>query len=298
MLEFVKPKLTDKQWINKYLYGTKRFGCEYTFGNIYMWSAVYKTRIAVISDMFISCTSDEDADVCRFCFPIGDGDLKNAVLELISKTKEQQHSLEFFGLTAEDVIKMEKILPNTFSYEPYRNGFDYIYLCDDLINLSGKKYHSKRNHISAFKKENEWSYEPIDSGNIDECKRMNKIWLEKNRDKNPEAIDNEYLAIKSGFDYYNELGLTGALLRVNGEVIAFTMGERLNDETFCTHFEKAYSEIRGAYPMINREFAFNALSEYKYINREEDTGSEGLRKAKMSYYPEILLEKFRAIYRG
>jgi hypothetical protein len=127
---------------------------------------------------------------------------------------------------------------------------------------------------------------------------MNKIWLEKNRDKNPEAIDNEYLAIKSGFDYYNELGLTGALLRVNGEVIAFTMGERLNDETFCTHFEKAYSEIRGAYPMINREFAFNALSEYKYINREEDTGSEGLRKAKMSYYPEILLEKFRAIYRG
>jgi len=298
MSDFTKPKIEDKQWVDKYLSATKRFGCEYTFGNIFMWSAVFKTRIAVINDMFITCTSDEDAEVCRFCFPVGKGDLKGAVSQVISNVKEQGHSLEFFGLTAEDVIAMDKVLPDTFYYEPYRNGFDYIYLCDDLINLPGKRYHSKRNHISAFIKENNWSYEPINAGNIEECKKMNENWLKKNRDKNPESIDNEYLAIKLGFEHFKELGLIGALLRVDGEVVAFTMGEKLNDETFCTHFEKAYSEIRGAYPMINREFAYNALSDFKYINREEDTGSEGLRKAKLSYYPEILLEKFRAIYRG
>ncbi|HZJ78643.1 MAG TPA: phosphatidylglycerol lysyltransferase domain-containing protein [Clostridia bacterium] len=295
---FHRPKIEDKEWVDNIIYKANRYGCEYTFGNILMWSVVFYTRIAIIEDMFVSCTSDEGADVCTFCFPIGEGDLKGAVTKLLNMTKEKGHSLEFFGLTAEDVTVLDKLFPNSFDFKQYRNGFDYIYLSDDLINLKGKKYSSKRNHINAFNKRNEWSYETINETNIEECKKMHKKWMELNKDKNPKDIENEFKVIKLGFEHYDELGLVGGLIRVDGDVVAFTMGEKLNDETFCTHFEKAFAEMRGAYPVINREFAHNALQDYKYINREEDTGSEGLRKAKLSYHPEILLEKYKAFYRG
>ena len=107
-------------------------------------------------------------------------------------------------------------------------------------------------------------------------------------------MDEELDAINISFENYFDLGFVGGLLRANGEVVAFTFGEEMNPEVFCTHIEKAYADVRGAYPMINREFAANALSQYKYINREDDTGSEGLRKAKLSYCPDILLEKYMA----
>lgn len=186
--------------------------------------------------------------------------------------------------------KVEAMFPGKFEFEPLRDSYDYIYLTENLINLPGKKFHGKRNHIAAFVRDNEWSYEPITADNLDECIAMNAEWERRNREKDPEAMDDELDAINISFKNYFELGFVGGLLRANGEVVAFTFGEEMNPEMFCTHIEKAYADVRGAYPMINREFAANALSQYKYVNREDDTGSEGLRKAKLSYYPDILLE--------
>lgn len=127
-------------------------------------------------------------------------------------------------------------------------------------------------------RENEWSYEPITADNLDECRAMNAEWEHRNREKDPEAMDDELDAINISFENYFDLGFVGGLLRANGEVVAFTFGEEMNPEVFCTHIEKAYADVRGAYPMINREFAANALSQYKYINREDDTGSEDCAK--------------------
>lgn len=199
-----------------------------------------------------------------------------------------------FGLNNECVKKVEELFPGKFDFEPLRDSFDYIYLTENLINLPGKKFHGKRNHIAAFMRENEWSYEPITADNLDECRAMNAEWERRNREKDPEAMDDELDAINISFENYFDLGFVGGLLRANGEVVAFTFGEEMNPEVFCTHIEKAYADVRGAYPMINLEFAANALSQYKYINREDDTGSEGLRKAKLSYCPDILLEKYMA----
>jgi len=84
-----------------------------------------------------------------------------------------------------------------------------------------------------------------------------------------------------------ELKLTGGLIRVEGRVIAFAIGEPLNPDTFVVHIEKAFADIQGAYPIINQQFAANAAKDYLYVNREEDTGSEGLRKAKLSYRPDF-----------
>ena len=127
---------------------------------------------------------------------------------------------------------------------------------------------------------------------------MNDSWEEKNLEKNPEEIGNERIAITRGLDKFFELGFTGGVLRVDGQVVAYTFGEPLSDKVFCTHVEKAFADMRGGYPAINQMFAENALSSYKLINREEDTGSEGLRKAKESYYPAVLLPKYRAVYTG
>ena len=124
---------------------------------------------------------------------------------------------------------------------------------------------------------------------------MNERWFLLNVDKNPDGIDAERNVLKLAFDNYDKFDYSGALLRVNGKVVAFTFGEELNSNTFVTHFEKAYSDIRGAYPMINMLFAQNSINKYEFVNREDDVGSEGLRKAKLSYYPEILLEKFTAV---
>ena len=250
MLDFRPPVTEDRKWVAPIISHAKRFGCDYSFGDMFIWQHVYNIRIASHDGFLFSINgTDDDNGVKRptYGFPVGEGD-----------------------------------------------SFDYVYLTENLINLPGKKFHGKRNHIAAFMRENEWSYEPITADNLDECRAMNAEWERRNREKDPEAMDDELDAINISFENYFDLGFVGGLLRANGEVVAFTFGEEMNSEVFCTHIEKAYADVRGAYPMINREFAANALSQYKYINREDDTGSEGLRKAKLSYCPDILLEKYMA----
>ena len=144
----------------------------------------------------------------------------------------------------------------------------------------------------------DWKYEPINESNIKECLLLNEHWEKLNRQKNPEEINEEHRAINKALADYFELGLEGGVLTVQNEIVAFTFGEKLNDNTFCTHVEKAYGDIRGAYQMINRELARQLSDKYEYINREDDTGSEGLRNAKLSYHPHRLIIKYSAVYKG
>lgn len=296
MLEFRAPEMSDKAWVQQIMEHSGDMACEYCFGNLYMWSAVYNNTIANYNGLFLARDGNENS---MYIYPCGEGDKKSAIEELIRHAHATDGGpFKMYSLTPSKVRELDAMMPGKFQFYPMRDYFDYIYLTDDLIHLAGRKYHSKRNHIAYFKKTFAWSFEPIGEENIEACFAMNQKWEELNRQKNPEDIGDELVAIKRAFDKYFELDLTGGLLRANGEVVAYTIGERLNKKTFCTHIEKAFSDVRGAYPAINREFAANLLSGYQYINREEDTGSEGLRKAKQSYYPAILLPKYSAVYEG
>ncbi|MDE5964891.1 MAG: phosphatidylglycerol lysyltransferase domain-containing protein, partial [Eubacterium sp.] len=174
---------------------------------------------------------------------------------------------------------------------------DYIYSVEKMASLSGKKYHGKRNHITNFKKNNpDWSFEIIDSSNIDECIELHSNWINTHDDDSDYSF--EFEAVLTAFENYDKLGFVGGILKVDGKAIAYTMGERHSDELFVTHFEKAPPEIQGAYPIINQEFTKNCLMDYQFVNREEDLGLDGLRKAKQSYNPEILLKKGAAAYNG
>ncbi len=294
-MEFHSPTLFDRDWVEKAFLKGNTDCCEYCFGNIYMWSQIYNNKICNDNGIFVSVDlTDEPV----FCYPIGIGDKKATIERLIEHSKNLGGALEFFGVTDRDKEELECLFPNQFEITETREYFDYVYKTEDLANLVGRKYHSKKNHISYFEKNFDWKYEPITPENIEQCLLLNEHWERLNREKNPEEISQEHLAIKIALDSFFDLGLEGGVLTIQNEIVAFTFGERLNENTFCTHVEKAYGNIRGAYQMINRQLARQLLSRYEFINREDDTGSEGLRRAKLSYNPHRLVTKYSAIYKG
>ena len=195
-------------------------------------------------------------------------------------------------VTQEQFERLEQLYPGKFQIEYNRDYADYIYLSEKLRTLSGKKLHSKRNHLNKFKSEHEnWQFEYITETNSQECIEMAKKWGTLNGGEEDEDKQNELCVTINAIKNMDRLGLKGGLIRLDGEVIAFSLGEELCEDTFVVHIEKAYPHIQGAYPIINQQFVEHIAADYEFINREEDTGAEGLRKAKLSYYPAFLQEK-------
>lgn len=278
MLEFKTPCLEDAEKIREILKNSTGDNCQMCLGSFFNWGPEYNLKIAFSEGCLI--TRGGKKDKVNYCFPQGDGNKKKIIEELLP-----EENLHFYGLSSSDVKFLEKEFPGKFEIKENRNSSDYIYLVTDLAELKGKKYHSKRNHIKYFEKNYNWTYERLTSKNLSDCIRMTEKWIEENEDKLDDGIDVELDVIKRAFDNFEELGFVGGLIRVDGETVAWTLGEPLSEDTFCTHFEKAFASFRGAYPIINREFTKNELSNYVFVNREEDMGLEGLRKAKLSYHP-------------
>ena len=169
---------------------------------------------------------------------------------------------------------------------------DYVYETEKLATLAGKKLHGKRNHINKFMKlYPDWSYESIDDGNVEECFQMALKWRNLNGCDDDTEKNAEMCVTLNSLRLYKELGLRGGILRVNGEIAAFSLGEPVCSDTFVVHIEKAFADIEGAYPMINQQFVQHECMDYTYVNREDDAGSEGLRKAKLSYRPAFMVDK-------
>lgn len=295
MLEFKKPTLDDMDWVKKAMENSGEMACEYCFGNLYIWTDIYHNTIACHDGMLFARDGGEQP---VYLYPCGQGDIKKAVDELIACEKEDGKPLEMYCLTPEKVRELDALYPDEFEFTADRAYFDYIYLTSELGSLAGRKLHSKRNHISFFKNNFDWSYEKINKENLGECYYMNMLWEKQRNPDGDEELNAELSAINRAFEHYERLGFTGGLIRKDGEVVAYTFGEEINGKVFCTHVEKAFADIRGAYPMINQQFCLNELMDYKYVNREDDTGDEGLRQAKESYLPAILLPKFLAVHKG
>ncbi len=278
MLEFKTPTLGDVEKIKEILKNVTGDNCQMCLGSFYNWGPEYNLEIAFAHGCLV--TKGGRKGKVNYCFPQGDGDRKKIIEELM-----KEDNLSFYGLLESDVQFVEREFPGKFEFRENRDSADYIYLVEDMAELKGKKFHSKRNHIKYFEKNYNWTYERLTEKNLSDCIRMTEKWIEENEDKIEDGVDTELDVIKRAFDYFKPLGFTGGVIRVDGEVVAWTLGEKLSEDTFCTHFEKAFSSMRGAYPMINREFSKNELSSYTFVNREEDMGLEGLRKAKLSYKP-------------
>ena len=299
MLDFHMPTLDDKPWIDEIFKGTEYFGCFCSFATLWLWEKRYFTEVARMDDCLLLRGVDDEKNT-YYMYPMGKKyDIRKAIAALREDAERSGTHLTIYCAEGWECNELREVFPGEFAFAEQRGDYDYIYRTEDLINLSGKKYHAKRNHISKFVRSYpDWQYEGIDSMNIQECLEFAGTLLEKSTigldDDEESELRMENVAITKALHHFDTLGLVGGLLRVGGRVVAFTIGEPINSRVFVTHFEKADSDFDGAYTMINNQFAKSRLSDYEYDNREEDMDKEGLRKAKLSYYPAILLEKYSA----
>ena len=291
MISFKSITIDDRETIepffNKSIFGN----CDFSFPNIFAWKGLYNTTFAV-EDGYLYIRFHTAADSPGYLFPLGEGDLKLAIERIIQDAKARQSKFRLSSITPEMFNLIEKTMPGQCHYEKERSWYEYIYSSDDLVHLVGKKYQSKRNHINKFKRTYEWEYLPITPEIIPDCLNLYSQWCAENGGSNSEqTLIAERMATQQIFDNYQELGLIGSALRIDGEILAYSYGRPLTQDIFGVHAEKSLHKIHGGFTMINQQFVQHNCSDYRYINREEDLGIESLRQSKMSYYPTILLEK-------
>lgn len=295
-IEFKDIELKDKELITSFTQHSPYRHCDWSFSNLCSWRFLYHTQFAVREGYLLLRFR---ADGERFyMMPVGQGDLGCVLEELIEDARQADEPFRMLGIDADSRRELEALLPNRFNFTTDRDYADYLYLRTDLATLQGKKFQPKRNHINKFKRTYpHYTYTPITPDRIPECLALEAEWCRANDCDQHEGTGNERQALTYALQHFDELGLTGGILHAGGRIAAFTFGMPINEDTFGIHVEKADTRIEGAYAMINQEFANHIPQQYTYLNREEDLGIEGLRKAKLSYQPVLLLDKYTASLR-
>lgn len=291
MLEFRDIEITDKKRINSALAQSDFMGCEYSFANNMAWKRLSESKISFYKDFYICGAFKTDSNIPHFIFPAGKGDYRDVFSELKRFTDSIGKPLILSGVTENLLSLLDELFPDAFTCILDRDGSDYIYNSTDLIRLRGKKYHAKRNHLARFSKY-DYVYNTISEKDFDDCISFCTMTYNSRDGFNDHSFIAEQYAINTYFSYFKELDLKGGIIRINGQTAAVTIGEKLCSDTFCVHIEKADTVYNGIYAGINQRFAETEASEFKFINREEDLGIDGLRKAKLSYQPAFLLKKY------
>lgn len=277
-------KLTDKDKISELFKQNPPLISEHTFANLFVWRHMRPVEYAEIDDSLVFIVKSVDSTFPgRIIFgpPVGE-------LTLIEAAKK----LDETAVGAIRIpVEIDEDLSCAVDIEKDRDNSDYVYLVEDLATLVGRRFSKKRNHINRCLNNYSCSYEAISPANITECKEMAHRWCVQRQCHQEPGLCGEYQALNDCLDYFHELDLLGGAVLVDGQVEAIAIGEKLAPDTAVWHFEKANPEVQGLGQLINKWFAKYALSEFKYVNREQDLGVPGLRQAKKSYYPDHLLEK-------
>ena len=289
---FRRPALSDAELISDYFHKYPTRSCDRTFANVYLWAKFYQVEFTQYKNTLVF--RDNSAGY-GYAFPVGtDEDVREVIPDLIRDAEEAGKPFCLYGITREHFEQIEQWFPGQFTCEYNRDEADYVYETEKLATLSGKKLHSKRNHINKFKQvyDGRWEYEKLTEDQVEDCFQMAMRWRNENECEEDEEKNQEMCVTMNSLRLLKELCLIGGVLKIDGEIVAFTIGEAVNDDTFVVHIEKAFAEVDGAYTMINQQFVeHELLGKYQYVNREDDVGMEGLRKAKMSYHPVFMIEK-------
>ena len=295
MIDFQRVNLSHKAPYEAVLMAGSERGCEYSFANLYLWGL---QSVAFLNGCVARFSHFHGKSV--YPYPIGDGD-KQAVLEAILQDAEERGiPCRFTGITESDKDELEQLFPGKFFFKAERDSFDYVYDINDLADLRGRKFQSKRNHFNRFCADHpDHRAGPMTCDMLPKAKAFVEGWYARRLETNPEG---DYLlesvALARLFNHCGELDMEGLVLMDGEEILAITMGSRLSPNTFDIHFEKAREDVPGAYNAINCHFARHLRLKYpevQFLNREEDMGLEGLRTSKLSYRPHHMVEKYRAV---
>ena len=293
MIDFQKLDPARRAEYDRYLLQSGK-GCEYSFVNLSIWG---RQRAAFL-DGFLVLQSQFDRR-CVYPFPLGTGDILPVLEAIMQDARQRGIPCCFTGLREGDCRLLEQHFPGDFRIQPDRNSFDYLYAIDDLADLKGRKYQKKRNHLNRFRENHpNWRTEPICSANLPVVRELAAQWYASRKQTDPHgSFVLEQIALERALNCLETLALDGLLLWDGNMPLAFTLGSRLSADTYDVHFEKAREDVDGAYTAINQQFAFHIREkhpEIRFLDREEDMGLEGLRKAKLSYCPVKLVEKYWA----
>jgi uncharacterized protein len=292
MLDLKPVELKDKDIINSFLHVWEFENSELHFTNLFIWQESWNIRFAV-RDECLFVTLEHDGKSHMFVpIPRKKGsDMTPALRTAREYFKAIKQPLCICCVTEELLQLIRECCNDQFNITPDRDNFDYIYLSDDLIELPGKKYHAKRNHLKNFLDNQHFEYSEISNHDIEDCKDLCRRWISSKGGELP-YLEDEYIAINRALAHMDELGLSGGMIRIDGKPEAFTIGEKIRHDMAVIHFEKANAEIQGLYAAINNLYANDRWRDVRYINREEDMGIEGLRRSKMSYHPVRLVTKY------
>ncbi|MBR6825063.1 MAG: DUF2156 domain-containing protein [Oscillospiraceae bacterium] len=290
MLSFRPLTIEDRPLLHQYFWNMEGRGCEYSFASLFFWG---ERQICTQFEHPLILSRYEDW--MSYFYP----GTPIYTAQLQEDAKARGIPLRYWGLTLEDAGILTRSYPDTFTVTAHRDSFDYIYDIERLCTLSGKKLQSKRNHCNRFEQDHP-GYEvlPLDDSLLEQCRQFAIRWYEEHAHlHDPKDYLQEQIAIQKAFDHYHELEMEGITLFCDLGLVGFSMGNRIRENMFDVCFEKALATVNGAYPMVNREFARHLHKKYpelRLLDREDDMGIPGLRKAKESYYPDILLEKYTA----
>jgi hypothetical protein len=296
MLEWSIPEAEDEDWINSCIAVSGTMASDASFANIYLLRNKYSTKISRYKDFIIRKYSGKGAR-CGYTFPLGKGDVAKVLAEIEKDAKECGERLQFAFITEEQKEVLENAMPARFCYSSDAGDSDYIYLRSELASLSGKAFHKKKNHFSKFVRTYpDYKYYEIGACNIYDAQKVADAWYYEHLQDEDASQLAEYKAIKEALENFEELGLIGGIIYVNDSPCAMTIASKINENTVDVHFEKAVGEyaLNGGYAAINKLFS-EKLDGVTWLNREEDIGIEGLRKAKLSYRPKIMLKKYSAV---
>ena len=296
MIKFHRLDPARKADFDVYLKNCGLRGCEYSFANLNMWG---RQRGAFVNGYLVLFSQFDRRSV--YPFPIGQGEIRPVLDAVIADARERGIPCCFSAMTKEDCQTLERLYPGKFRFHSDRGTFDYIYDINDLADLRGRKFQRKRNHLHRFRDAHpDCVARPLTAENLPAVRRMVDQWFAIRLEADPhEDFHLERVALERAFSDLEGLGMEGLVLEEQGEILAVTIGSPLSDSTFDVHFEKARLDVEGAYNAINFEFARYLRQQYpalRWLNREDDMGLEGLRKAKLSYCPAMLLEKYWARY--
>jgi hypothetical protein len=295
-----KPiEISDKALFDRYLLENPPYNSEFTFTNLFIWKDFYNFKflefdghLLVFSNTYLKKWRKPLSD-CKDCIffltPIGPN-AKEMMIYLFKTLK----NLEIHRVVDEDfkdIVEMEEFHALNLVYQEDRDNWDYVYRKEELINLAGNKYRQKRRWLNKFLEQYDYEFSLLSEDLLDNARKLQLEWCDQNECQSHEDLMEEQRAINNAFDYFTQLGVQGAILYVEGKPVGYTLGEPMNENMLVIHIEKAHANYEGSYQAINNFFLKNCCEDNNFVNREQDLGIPGLRRAKEAYKPEWLVEK-------
>lgn len=298
-MEWNPITIDDRSLFDEYLQGAQGFGLsDLLFTNLFLWRNAKQLRFHLSRD-YLLIGSFVDPHHPVFFMPLRKIDHQSTAFDsILSPLFSTYEAFQFTSLPMDIAEELISLFPSGTEMRANLDRFDYVYRTSDLIHLEGKKYHSKKNWIHQFQKKYSWTFLQLTQERIPQVIETQHAWCEQHQCQLHASLDEEYKGILDILEHKDQLGWVGGLIEVEGKVVAYSIGEQLSEEMVVIHVEKANPEYNGAYQMINQQFLMHCWNDVPFVNREEDLGLEGLRRAKKSYHPVRMVEKYSIIYPG